>query len=217
MSPLARAARQSTCFSHTAARAASSQAGPSKPPAPASAKSKQPRRLPKPVLRDLVKLHHTSSTFMHDPYQLHDAFEAAFRAASPDHLPYAFFLDAAGARGQSSQRADAHKADYYEKLSRAADQPCPTFGKTKSSWSDKGLIDDSQEPTERQKQLREALFGTWERGPGESVRPGLEGIEEWLDASGTSVQQVARDWDDRHNEVVTGNARGPTHETEDGQ
>lgn len=72
------------------------------------------------------------------------------------------------------------------------------------SWSDRGARDHTAVhvgPTEREKQVREALFGTYERGPGEGVRPGLEGIEEWLEKEGSSPEQVAKDWRDRHNVV----------------
>lgn len=213
-SQLARIARQSAIPAISAgSRASSSQAGPSKPTAPPT--PKQSKRLPKSVVRDLVKLHHSASTFMHDPSQLPDAVETAFRSPPPAHLSYTSFLQAAGASTTSTKGKWRYNRLDSETL--AADEPVATFGKVKSTWSDLGALGGMKILTEREKQVREALFGTYERGPGESVRPGLEGIEEWLDTSGTSVEQVAKDWEERHNEVTLGNGKQAPRDTEDGQ
>lgn len=55
--------------------------------------------------------------------------------------------------------------------------------------------------TEREKRVREVLFGTWERGGMgmEGSKPGLEGVQEWLKAKGVSVEEYAREWEGRDN------------------
>jgi hypothetical protein len=73
----------------------------------------------------------------------------------------------------------------------------PTFGFVEGKWSDAGAA--GFDMSERDKQVREALFGTFERGVGESVRPALEGVEEVLRKEGKSVEQVAKEWEERHN------------------
>lgn len=193
-------------FPATAARASSSQAGPSNP----TAKKQKQKSLPKPVLRDLVKLHHTSSTFMHDPSQIPKAFEYAFRAGQPEYSTYADLVHAVQQQ-QSSElipydpRGPARRssATSFHNSIVSSDEPVQTFGRDTKRWSDRGARAFGEEATltEREKQVREALFGTYERGPGEGVKPGLEGIEEWLEKEGTSAEQVAKDWQDRHKEV----------------
>ena len=78
----------------------------------------------------------------------------------------------------------------------------PTFGFVEEKWSDGGVRGFAM--SERDKLVREALFGTFERGPREDVRPALEGVEEWLEKEGRSVEDAAKEWEERHNEVHLG-------------
>jgi len=78
----------------------------------------------------------------------------------------------------------------------------PTFGFVEEKWSDAGVRGFTM--SERDKLVREALFGTFERGPREDVRPALEGVEEWLGKEGRSVEDVAKEWEERHSEVNLG-------------
>lgn len=214
---LVRLASQSTRPTSQICRASSSQAGPSTPAPSATKKSK---RLPKSVLRDLVKLHHTSSSFMHDPSQLPHAFEIAFRAGVPEYTKYEDFHNAShlsrqdqqlveydptspsGTRSGSSSSSSGSRID---NIIRSKDI-VPTFGFVEEKWSDAGAR--AFAVSERDKQVREALFGTFERGPGESIKPALEGVEEWLEKEGRSVDDVAKEWEARHEEVSMGQKDG---------
>lgn len=51
--------------------------------------------------------------------------------------------------------------------------------------------------TEREVRVKEALFGTWERGQDAVPRPGLEGVIEIVQASGGSVSEAAKEWNAR--------------------
>ena len=82
----------------------------------------------------------------------------------------------------------------------------PTFGFVEEKWSDAGAR--AFAVSERDKQVREALFGTFERGPGEGIKPALEGVEEWLEKEGRSVEDVAKEWEARHEEVSMGQKDG---------
>lgn len=191
----------------TLVKASSSQAGPSThTPAPRRQKQK---RLPKSVLRDLVGLHHTAATFMHDPSQLPAAFETAFKSGTPEYIRYDDFHGAARLSTSSEQTLVEYdptresSSGRVESVLRSLDV-VPTFGYDKGQWSDKGARDIRPDQiSERDKQVREALFGTVERGPGEGVKPALEGVEEWLNKEGRTAEEVARDWEERHSEVPT--------------
>lgn len=78
----------------------------------------------------------------------------------------------------------------------------PTFGFIEEKWSDAGV--KGFVVSERDKLVREALFGTFERGPREDIRPALEGVEEWLEKEGRSVEDVAKEWEERHSDVNLG-------------
>lgn len=199
----------------SATRAASSQAGPSTPSPSSSTSRPKQKRLPKAVLRDLVNLHHRSSTFMHDPAQLTDAFQVAFRTAPPEKIHYDEFRKAAMTTGAVAASGYARPST----LTTEYDRPEASFKRPGEDvkWSDGGAMDMADgHLTEREKLVREALFGTHERGPGEQVRPALEGVEEWLAKEGRSVEETARDWDDRHNDVPTSSGQ-QRREAEDGQ
>lgn len=54
--------------------------------------------------------------------------------------------------------------------------------------------------SERELAVREALFGTWERG-GVGMKkpePGLNGVKEYLAAKGVSVKDYAKEWEKRN-------------------
>ena len=59
--------------------------------------------------------------------------------------------------------------------------------------------------TEREIRVKEALYGTWERNGARSGRDtvdvGLEGVEEYIQARGTTVEEEAKQWADRHAEL----------------
>lgn len=65
-----------------------------------------------------------------------------------------------------------------------------------SSFLDSGFDEDHIKLTDRELQLKEALFGTWERGGQgmKAVMPGYDGVMEYLAAKKSSVTQAARGW-----------------------
>jgi hypothetical protein len=157
---------------------------------------------------------------MHDPSQLPAAFETAFKSGTPEYIRYDDFHGAA----HLSKSADQTLIEYHptrdsnvgrvESVLRSVDL-VPTFGYGKGNWSDRGARSyGADQISERDKQVREALFGTVERGPGEGVKPALEGVEEWLSKEGRTVEQVAKDWEERHSEVSTSASK---RDTEGGQ
>lgn len=53
--------------------------------------------------------------------------------------------------------------------------------------------------SERELAVKEALFGTWERG-GIGMRrtePNYDGVQEYLAAKGTTIGESAREWEQR--------------------
>jgi hypothetical protein len=48
--------------------------------------------------------------------------------------------------------------------------------------------------TERELKVKEALFGTWERGVDAHPRPSLEGVVDIVNAKGTTIGAVAKVW-----------------------
>jgi len=80
------------------------------------------------------------------------------------------------------------------------------FEKSDSRWSesrDSGLTSDL---SERELQVKEALFGIWDRG-GKGMRdvePGLEGVLEYLEAKGVSAEDFAREWSGKGEEQDIG-------------
>jgi hypothetical protein len=150
---------------------------------------------------------------MHDPSQLPHAFEIAFRAGVPEYTKYEDYHNASHLSRQDQQlveydptspsgtRTGAGGGSRIDNVLRSRDI-VPTFGFVEEKWSDAGARAFAM--SERDKQVREALFGTFERGPGESIKPALEGVEEWLEKEGRSVGDVAKEWEGRHEEVSMG-------------
>jgi hypothetical protein len=154
---------------------------------------------------------------MHDPSQISAAFQTAFKVGQPEYIRYDDFNSAARLSGSSDQTQTLIEYDPTQASPRSgrvdsvlrSRDVVPTFGYTEGQWSDKGARSYGvDEISERDKQVREALFGTFERGPGEDVRPALEGVEEWLRKEGKTVEEIAQDWEDRHSEVSAGSAKG---------
>jgi hypothetical protein len=56
-------------------------------------------------------------------------------------------------------------------------------------------------PSRRQVEVQEALYGTWEREGSDAVRPGLEGVQEWLNARGMGLKESAEAWNKRDEEL----------------
>jgi hypothetical protein len=147
---------------------------------------------------------------MYDPAQLPSAFETAFRSGAPEYTRYEDFHNAHITRNSTLVEYDPNSPSGIKNNSyggrvdgvlRSKDI-VPTFGFVEEKWSDAGVRGFAM--SERDKLVREALFGTFERGPREDVRPALEGVEEWLGKEGRSVEDVAKEWEERHSEVNLG-------------
>lgn len=147
---------------------------------------------------------------MYDPSQLPAAFETAFRSGAPEYTRYEEFHNAHITRSEGLVEYDPNspsgiktQGEYarVDNVLRSKDI-VPTFGFVEGKWSDAGVR--GFPISERDKLVREALFGTFERGPREDVRPALEGVEEWLQKEGKSVEDVAKEWEERHSEVHLG-------------
>ena len=155
-------------------------------------------------MNKLVALHHTASSFLHDASQTAIGFENAFRNVTrePLFMGYNRFrktaLGTVGTRSQSLvPQYNPLSQDYAAAASR---HPAHTY------WSvfkrhDKLWTDSKPAPiTEKERAVRETLFGTWERG-GLGMRnslPGVVGVKEYLDAKGVSTTKFAKEWEQRH-------------------
>ena len=76
-----------------------------------------------------------------------------------------------------------------------------TFKKHENLWSQRNDQNSPDEMlSERERQVKEALFGTWERGGMGMKRaePSLEGMQEWLKAKGIKIDAFAKEWEERH-------------------
>lgn len=151
---------------------------------------------------------------MTSPTQLDEAFHNAFNTLPPQFEPYSQFearsLAANRLGATSRQQLVAHKSTgtgidkNYETMEQLKIPP-RVFNRVKPFWSDMGAKDEGDYSSDRgtgvsrrQTQVQEALFGTWEREGGEAVRPGLEGVEEWLAARGVSSKKSAKAWNRRN-------------------
>lgn len=63
---------------------------------------------------------------------------------------------------------------------------------------------DRQEESEREKEVREVLFGTWERGGVgiEKPRPSYDGLMEWLKKRETDPTAAAHEWVETQEDLV---------------
>lgn len=181
--------------------ASASRAGPSKH-APLLATGKAPAA----TLRTLVSLHHASATFMREPSEIHTAFENAHRYYKPEFISYDQYraralklvadrgehglerlsergVGGAGARGALGEYAAP--GDHAVVHREIFTPPRAWTGRRKTHNTDL---------TERELKIKEALFGTWERGVDANARPSLEGVLDVLGAKGATVEQVAKEW-----------------------
>ena len=194
-------------------RFASSLVGPSRPSQPKvkRPRSQRQRGVATPVLRNLVNLHHSSSSFLHSPEEIDVGFENAFRHTSgePQFQPYyryrADALATGADRGQLVERGDSPDSVGAELRKRERLRPAPsywrTFKKYPDLWSDraKQVGEDGGMLSVRELAVKEALFGTWERGGigMKTTQPGLDGVLEYIEAKGVSVEEYAKEWADR--------------------
>ncbi|WOO80907.1 uncharacterized protein LOC62_03G004436 [Vanrija pseudolonga] len=158
------------------------------------------------TLNGLVGLHHKAASFMRDPSEIHGAFETAFRMYQPEFRSYAQFK--AGALRAHGERAP-------EGLETLAERNPQGAGARRGLGTDAAPSDYAQlehdvfraprtwtfrraahgpELTERELRVKEALFGTWERGQDAIPRPGLDGVVDIVKARGTTVKDAAKEW-----------------------
>jgi hypothetical protein len=178
-----------------------SRAGPSKhaPLLPAG-------QAPANTLRTLVSLHHASATFMREPSEISTAFENAHRHYKPEFISYDQYraralklvsergehglerlsergVGGAGARGAMGEFAAP--GDHAVIQREIFTPPRAWTGRRRSHATDL---------TERELKIKEALFGTWERGADAAPRPSLEGVLDVVGAKGATIGQVAHEW-----------------------
>lgn len=148
---------------------------------------------PKPTshLRTLIDLHHSASSFMRDPSEIPVAFESSFRLHTPTFTSYGEYRHSALAANES--RAHGGLETLAERTAGGVGAKTREMGespelsrdifRTPRSWSYR-RAPAAAELTERELRVKEALFGTWERGLDGKPRPGLEGVLEILEARG---------------------------------
>lgn len=165
------------------------------------------------ALETMVSLHHTAASFMHDTSEIGIGFENAFRFtfSEPEFVNYNTWKNNLLAqRGEGAKliekpdggglfRSDEQRAMADRKLQ--APIYWQTFKKHDDAWDQTygGSFDLDVKMTARERMVKEALFGTWERGGTgmKSPMPSLAGIEEWLEAKGTTVEDFADEWDNK--------------------
>ncbi|CAD6571648.1 MAG: hypothetical protein TREMPRED_000337 [Tremellales sp. Tagirdzhanova-0007] len=162
------------------------------------------RGMDRTLLKDLVDLHHTSASFLHSADDIAIGFENAFQNTynDPEFIPYRQYRDDV----LNAMMASVGKALSKRERLRAAPVYRRTFKKVSNPWSDptshKHYPDYSQSGmfSERELAVKEALLGTWERGGVgmEKPEPSLDGVMEFLEAKGVTVQEYAKEWDRRN-------------------
>ncbi|ORY29986.1 hypothetical protein BCR39DRAFT_530456 [Naematelia encephala] len=212
-------AGQAASGSSTMILRAASTSSSTRPPRTPKRRKNATRRQPRSIetTRALVNLHHTAASFMHSPDEITTGFENSFRhsALNPYFQKFWQFresaLEAVEARGSGSEGSLVERVEIGAKSSaskaRASQRKAATysqiFKKHENLWSERGRVDEQNpELTEREIQVKEALFGTWERG-GLGMRrpePSLDGIQEYLSAKGVTLNQAAQEWSKRHEE-----------------
>lgn len=70
-------------------------------------------------------------------------------------------------------------------------------------WSGSGL-DGEERLTERELRVREALYGTWERGAkrGRDAEVGWDGVREYLEVRQKSAGEAAQEWKQLREEMA---------------
>ncbi|KAL1410975.1 hypothetical protein Q8F55_001918 [Vanrija albida] len=187
-----------------AARAGPSTPAP-KPPSHAKKAYLPNGKAPGATLNGLVSLHHKSASFMRDPSEIHGAFETAFRMYQPEFRSYVQFK--AGALRAHGERAPEGLETLAERNPQGAGARSGLG--TEAAPSDYAQLEHDvfraprtwsfrrggrPDLTERELRVKEALFGTWERGQDAVPRPGLDGVVDIVKARGTTVEEVAKEW-----------------------
>ena len=170
--------------------------------------------LPAKKLDQLVSLHHSAASFMHNIGDIRTGFENAFKhtKSDPYFLKYSAWREnvlAINAEGKKIIERPRTVPLGKELDRRAMLRPAATIWRTfdkhedeeEVRWSQKGSR-DGYLLTERERRVKEALFGTWERGGAgmKEVQPSLTGVREWLRALNVSEEDFAKQWRNRHQE-----------------
>ena len=172
----------------------------------------QSNPLSRDVLARLVSLHHASASFMHRPSEIMTGFDNAFKniEAEPYFMPYRRWKK--GVVSHIAEGSTIKERPIKEDLpplgkeleDRETLEPSYLYWKTfkpiDSSWTQNKREIKGLAKSEREKQVKEALFGIWDRGGTgmEAVQPSLDGMEEWLKAKGVGIEEFAAEWRDRH-------------------
>ena len=160
--------------------------------------------MPEATIRSLISLHHAAASFMHSPEEARIGFENAFKnTPEPTFATYERWRDGVLAAAEAGEQLVPR--DNPLELSSLMDDLETKYPMQKywQTWKEHDTLfesrDSSDNMSERERQVKEALFGTWERGGlgmGGS-KPGLEGVLEYLGAKGTSVAVTAKEWEER--------------------
>jgi len=194
------------------------------PRPPKAPKRPHPERNASPdLLRNLISLHHTSASFLHDEKGLPHGFDNAFQHThnEPVFTSFQIWRDDTLRTSTAStsnlgipdlipRKHNPNGFDEFGSRRKPIGRPVmrysKVFEKSDSRWSesrDSGLTSDL---SERELQVKEALFGIWDRG-GKGMRdvePGLEGVLEYLEAKGVSAEDFAREWSGKGEEQDIG-------------
>jgi hypothetical protein len=138
---------------------------------------------------------------MHDADSARIGFENAFKCSDPKFMKYNDWRNTV-LRNQNEAHEMVSGMDYFNPDSDLEGaQPAQRYWTLFKEYKPNGDRPSSREPmTEREQQVKEALFGTYERGGlGMSgSKPGLQGILEYLKAKGVTVDEFAKEWRGRH-------------------
>lgn len=75
-----------------------------------------------------------------------------------------------------------------------------------------GAGSQNEHMSERERAVLETLYGTFDRmGTYDAVEPGLDGVREYVEAKGTTIEQYAREWQEQAAE-----SSSPLSASEDG-
>jgi len=139
---------------------------------------------------------------MHDADSARIGFENAFKCTDPKFMKYNDWKNTV-LRNQNEAHEMVSGMDAFDEGSDLdGAQPAQkywTLFKEYDSYAERQSR-TRENMTEREQQVKEALFGTYERGGiGMSgSKPGLPGILEYLKAKNVTVEDFAREWRGRH-------------------
>lgn len=152
------------------------------------------------VLRKLVALHHTSASFMHDPSTAGIGFQNAFQYShhEPHFLTYDSWARSVLKGHHSSNKFVPRERGFDSEELRGDARPAQNFWATFKQNDRIGgkRFNNSQPMTERDRHVRETIFGTWERGGlgMEGSRPSFDGLKEWMRKKKVSSAAAQREW-----------------------